>query len=477
MDIKKVNWEIILLSAILIFAVFIRVYSLGNPPLWIDESISAEASKNILEKGMPVFDSGLLYDRAYVFHYLQAFFLLFSQSEFFARLVSVIFGILTVVLAYLIGKEYSKSGGIFCALFMSVFFLEVFFSRQARFYQMFQFMFFLSLYLLYKSRLKEKYLYFAIIAMFLAYDTQIQALILAPFFILHILLWNKKKWLAVFPLILLVLKLMPVLGLAPALSSGVDSSTESLFINYASEYFDYASNMNYMLILFVPGLIWSFAKKKRFTLLLILPSLAALIGTFSLQTFALRYIYVFVFPLVLFSSLLLSFTYERYGKILLIAAMALLILPSNMFFPYTYVNVLKPIDYNMNDESAPETNYKLIPQNLAAEIRASDAALISLFSLDAEFYLRKPDYAIPFSMDGRGNDQISYNSSDGRAVDRYSGAEMLDYSNLPDLPYYITADWFSVSKLKGEQRENFKELTENCLEKYSANDLKIYYCE
>ena len=44
----------------------------------------------------------------------------------------MIIGMFTIVLAYFIGKEYSKTGGIISALFFSVFYLEVFFSRQGK---------------------------------------------------------------------------------------------------------------------------------------------------------------------------------------------------------------------------------------------------------------------------------------------------------------------------------------------------------
>ena len=162
---KKINLEYLLLTIILIFACFLRVYKLGVPPFWIDEGISTIASLNILEKGLPILDSGVLYGRAYLFHYLQAFFLLFGQTDFLARFASVIFGLLTILLAYKIGKEYSKSGGIISALFMSVFYLEVFYSRQARFYQLFQLMFFLSIYLLYKSKDNPKWLYLSLISL------------------------------------------------------------------------------------------------------------------------------------------------------------------------------------------------------------------------------------------------------------------------------------------------------------------------
>ncbi len=492
---KFLNIQLILLFAILIFAFVLRVYDLGYSPLWIDEATSSMASKMIIEKGVPIFDSGLVY-RDYIFHYVQAFFLLFGINDFNARLVSVLFGMLTIVLAYLIGKEYSKTGGIVAALFFSVFYLEVFFSRQARFYQLFQLMFFLSIYLLYKSgeysrKSGEKisknskkeiiYLIGSLVAFFIALDTQIAALVLAPFIILHILYYNTKynKLLAILPAISLFQKFMPAVGLSSV-------STDST-MNYSESYYAFTNNMHYLLILFIPGLFWSFFKKKKLTLLIIIPSIVMLIGIFSLQTFALRYAYFFVFPLVLYFSLFFSFLYEKYGKIMLITLFCVLIIPSNLIFPYTYVNIIKPINYNhaYNDYSSPEANYKSVPENIIAKLKDRDNVLISLFSSDLEWYVRKPDYVIPFTMDGRGSDQISWNKTIEignmkvfEVVDRYSGARMIDYEiiNTIKRPYYVTADSFSVSKLKLEQKESFDKLINGCEVVYSASDLKVYGC-
>ena len=464
---KKLNLEIILISLILIFAFFLRVYNLGTPSLWIDEATSAIVSEKMLEKGIPVLDSGWVYN-VYAFHYIQAFFLLFGETEFLARFPSVIFGLLTILLAYFIGKEYSKSGGIISALFMSVFYLEVFFSRQARFYQLFQLMFFLSIYLLYKSKKNPNYIYPALISFFITLDTQIEGLVLAPFFIIWILIHQKKweKYLAIIPAILLIWKFIPVLGL----SSGLTASS----LNYAQDYLSYASNMIYLFILSIPGIIFAFQKKKGLTALIIIPSLIAIIGIFSLETFALRYSYFFIFPLVLYSSLLISFLCEKYGKIIIIAIVILLIIPSNLFFPQTYVNVIKPIDYNFNDYSSPTTDYKHLPENVLNELKSPDSKIISYFSSDVEWYIRKPDYVLPFSMDGRGEDQISINNSQGKIVDRYSGALMLD--EIPTGPYYLIADSFSVSKLKPDQKEFLMNLTRECDILYEQEDLKIYSC-
>lgn len=471
---KKINKEYIALFFILAFALFIRLFRLGKPSLWVDEATSSVSSIMILSKGLPLFDSGLLYGRAYFFHYLQSFFLLFGQTEFLARFVSVIIGILTILLAYKIAKEYSKSGGIITAIFMSIFYLEVFYSRQARFYQLFQLMFFLSLYLLYKSKPEKGknnfiYLILSLISLFITLDVQIAGLVLTPFFILHILIYNKKtsKYLAIIPLIPLIQKFIP----AKNLSSDSTIST----MNYASKYASWTSNLIYMIILFIPGVIWGFFKKKRLTLLIILPSILMLIGIFTLQTFAFRYAYFAVFPLILYFSLFLSFLYEKYGKIFLIVIFILIVFPSNLFFPYTSVNILKPLDYPLYDSTAPVTNYKDLPQELINELKNENNLLISYFSSDVEWNIRKPNYALPFTMDGRGYDQISINNSKKELVDRYSGAPILDF--IPNKPYYLTADRFSVSKLKPDQRKFHEDLINDCNISYKNIDLVIYSCK
>ena len=459
---KKINKEYLLLALILIFGFFLRVYKLGVPALWIDECISTLASLSILENGLPILDSGLLYGRAYLFHYFQAFFLLFGQTDFLARFASVVFGLLTIFLAYKIGKEYFSSGGIICALFMSVFYLEVFFSRQARFYQLFQLAFFLSLYLLYKSKDNPRYLYLALISFFITVNTQIAGLVLAPFFVVHILYYSKKweKCFSVLPGIYLLREFLS----KPNYTG--DSSVSA--ISYFSKYAEHTSNMIYVLVLFISGVVLGFVKKKRLTFLLVAPSVVLLIGVFTLKTFALRYAYFFIFPLVLYSSLLVAFLYEKYGKVMLIAIFMLLIIPSNLIFPWTYVNMIKPVDYNYNDFSAPEINLKELPEDLMSDLKSG--TLLCLFSPSVERYIKKPDFVFPFSMDGRGSDSISYNG-----VDVYSGAKIR--TTRPEGSYFVVGDYYSLSKLKPFQREEFEKIIEGCSVSYENKDLKIYECD
>ncbi len=463
---KSEKIEYALLGLIVLFAAFLRIYGLGHPPLWVDESISAVASLNILEKGVPVLDSGLLYGRAYVFHYLQAFFLLFGQSDFLVRFISVIFGLLTVILGYFLGREYSKSGGIIAALFMAVFYIEVFFSRQARFYQLFQLAFFASLYFLYKSKNDKRWLIPAFISLFVTIDSQIAGLVLCPIFIIHILLYS-KKWQKLFSIV----AGLPLIRYAITLMK-LPSGTKETAVNYASRYFSFANNMVYMIFLFVFGAVWAFFKKKRLTLIILIPSLILLAGVLNLKTFALRYVSFFAFPLVLYTSLLFSFLYERYGKYILIAIFAVLIIPSNIVFPQTGVNILRPIDYNLYDYSAPEINLKDVPEGLKNEIKES--VVVGYFSPEVEWYLKKPDFVVPFSMDGRGTDQISYNNTEGEPVDVYSGAPILE--ERPKEKYFLISDHFSRSKLKNDQAKFFESLSENCSTTYKNSDLSLYLC-
>ena len=480
--IKKIlqKKETILLILILVFGFFLRIYFLGHAPFWVDENISSIASKEILEKGIPKFDSGFMYLRAPVFHYSQALsFLIGGVDDFSARFPSVIFALLTIILAYYIGKEYSESGGLIAALFVSVFYLEVFFSRQARFYQLFQLLFFLSLFLLYKSKNNRKYLYLSLVSFFLAISTHIQALVLIPFFIFHILYYSKRKD--------KFFSLIPIIPLFTRLSGLFDSDSFSrsssnggpigiFYLVNIQKYFNHLKDIWYYFVLFIPGMIWSYIKNKRLTLLIILPSLVTIVGIFTLKTFAFRYIYFFIFPLVLYCALLFSYLYEKYGKIILFIMFAFILISSNIFFPSSYSNMIVPVKEGFNFSSAPRIDYKNIPEDLITDIKSK--SLVTYFSPDTEWYIKKPKYVLPFSLTGIGNDSVSYNNSKGEIVDKYSGARIIN--NLKDIEekeFYFIASSFSVTKLKDNQEENIEIAMQECDLKYSKETLNIWFCE
>ena len=293
----KISKEIIILSLIILFALFLRIYALENAPFWSDEAISSNAALKILENGSPRFDSGELYTRAYAFHYVQAFFLLFGKNDFLARFPSVIFGLLTIILGYFIGKEYSKKGGIIAALFLTVFFLEVSFSRQARFYQLFQLLFFATIYFLYKSKGNKKFLVLSIITFLLAVNTQIQAVVMAPFMIYSIIKHTRYKVASIIPAIPLI---AGIIGFIKDKSLILDS------ISGVSFPLKYVKSSFYAMIIAVPGVIMSYMKNKRLTTLILGPSILAIALLALLKVGALRYIYIIIFPVILLTPLRLA---------------------------------------------------------------------------------------------------------------------------------------------------------------------------
>jgi len=477
----SVKVELVLLLFILIIGFYLRIGFLGVPPFWVDESISSVASLNILEKGLPLLDSGLLYDSALIFHYSQAIsMLIFGVNDFAARFPSVVFGLLTIVLAFFVGREYSKKAGLVAALFVSIFFLEVFFSKQARFYQLFQLAFFASLFFLYKSGKNYKWIYPALACFLVAVDTQPAGLVLVPFFVVHILWFNLKKWFfSLVPIATFIFNQLTFFSITSSSSIStvlVEKSAQQLSILYMLDYFSFTINMRYLLVFFIPGLIWSFFKNKVLTSLIILPSLIVLSGIFFLDVFAFRYAYFFSFPVILFSSLLLVFLAEKYGKILFVAIIALVLIPSNLFYPFSYVTMLVPSQNNLNDFSAPEINFKTIPLETLNELKKSESIIITHYSPPVEWYIKKPDLVMPFTMTGQGNDAISYNKN-GLFVDIYSGAPMIyDVNALPDKKFFYIEQGFAFSKLKGEQINFISEMKNKCSLIHENNDLKVYSC-
>ena len=99
----KTHWAILFL---LISGFILRIYDLGIQSFWFDEAISSTAAVAFLETGTPTFPSGLVYSRAILNTFLIALsFKIFGITEFAARLPSVMFGMLTILLVYLMGSK------------------------------------------------------------------------------------------------------------------------------------------------------------------------------------------------------------------------------------------------------------------------------------------------------------------------------------------------------------------------------------
>jgi hypothetical protein len=483
---KKIPVWIIFLILILLFGLFLRISFLDVPSFWVDESISSNASVKILETGSSTFDSGAYYSRAKLFHYSQAIsMIVFGINDFGARFPSVVFGLLTVLLAFLFGKEFGgKKAGLLVAVFCSVFFLEVFYSRQARFYQLFQLLFFATIYFSFIAKKNFKYFYVSLITFILAIDTQIAGIVLAPF-LLYPLVFGKKfnlKKLDIKKIVLenkikTIIVVLVGLFLSDNFNKAINISVGNteLVLLYIMSYFGFFSHALIIILLGIIGGYYCFKENKELTLLLLLPTVLLLILIFFVDLFAFRYIYFIAFPIIVFFSLMFYYVAKKYDKFLLIMFFVVIFFTSNLFNPFIYSTVLVPIQRNYNDFSAPEINYKDIPTELLLELKQEDSRIITLYSPHVEWYVKKPDLVVPFSMSGKGSNTINYyNKELDKNVDVYSGQEFV--VDKPSFEFYFIGDNFSLSKLKPFQIEHLDTILDDCVELYKNNSIVIKKC-
>lgn len=448
------------ITLILIYAFILRVYSLGSSPLWFDETISSLASNKIATTGLPIFDSGLLYSRALVFHYIQGIFItLFGQNDFIVRFVSVLFGLSMVLLAFFIGKEFNKETGIIASLFTAFLFLEILYSRQARFYQAFQFLFFLTIFLLYKSRKSKRYAYLASISLAITVQTQIAGLVLVPFFF-YLFYKEHKDWkLFIIPVLVCLYFASSFINLETSSSSGAEYAQ-----SYTSELF---RNLRAFFVISLLGIPFAYKMNKRMFYLVLLPSLILISGLFFVKVFALRYAYFIILGLIIFLACLLAHIYSNH-KILAIIVIALAIIyPSNLFFDYNYLTVIKPENIRTYSSTEPVIDYKSL--NESTKNLISYNKLVTLSSPGVEWYLKKPDYIIPFSLNGLQSGYALYNG-----IDSYTGAEVWDNQ---EKGFIFLEDYFAYSKLGPSQKEKLDSLKSNCYILEQNPSLKVYACK
>ncbi len=462
----KRNRVMICLVSIVILALGLRIYQLGNSEMWIDETISSLAAREILEKGIPKFDSGLFYGRALAFHYLMAVFIGIFGGDFGARLISVVFGAGSVILAFFIAREFYGRGkdnvaGITAALLTAVLFLEIAYSRQARFYQIFQFLFFLSLFLLYKSKENKKYAWIASIVLIILINTHTAGLVVIPLF-LWFFIREQKDWkLLIIPIALLLYYGPSVLGIGIGDSQIISNYIE----NYSSSLF---YHLRAFAIISLIGLPFAFYWNKRLTSILIIPSAVLLFSLIFVKVYALRYAYFIVLLSPILISLLFSYIY-RHNKILFsIVLIFAVIYPSNLFFERGYLTVVKPDDIQLYTFSEPIIEYKGLSDNLKDEIMNSENVV--LFTAGFAWYYKNPDYFIPFSLNGLPTGYSLYND-----VDAYTGARVFDFG-LNKRDFIFIEDAFGYNKLTSFERERVDELKRKCQFLEGSGFLKTYRC-
>ncbi len=122
-----------------------------NYSFWVDEFSTARFARNILTYGLGVFnkkDIIVEHHNITTYFIVAAFFKLFKESEFFARLPFVIVGsIIPIVVYFLTKKIFDKTSAICASLLTTFSYFMITWSRQAREFALLQALVLLTLYI------------------------------------------------------------------------------------------------------------------------------------------------------------------------------------------------------------------------------------------------------------------------------------------------------------------------------------------
>ncbi|MCK5022606.1 MAG: glycosyltransferase family 39 protein [Candidatus Aenigmarchaeota archaeon] len=141
---KKSLFNLILIS-VLILALFFRVWGLGLESYWLDESISIRQAQAPFSESMEMVRNDVhlpLYITL-----LNPWVHAFGNSETSTRFLSVIFGVASVYIIFLLGRKlFNEKIGLYSAIIMAFSTISVYYSQEARLYTLFVFLTMLSFY-------------------------------------------------------------------------------------------------------------------------------------------------------------------------------------------------------------------------------------------------------------------------------------------------------------------------------------------
>lgn len=143
-----------LLFFILFIGSCLRFYNLGQKDFWLDEvyevdlALRAKSISNLFS----IIKSSRIGAHPPFSHILRYLSLRVRVNEFFARLPSAIFGVLTICVLFFIGRSwFGAEVGLLSSFLLSISSFDLFYSQEARPYAIFTFFALLSLYFLYKA--------------------------------------------------------------------------------------------------------------------------------------------------------------------------------------------------------------------------------------------------------------------------------------------------------------------------------------
>lgn len=171
----------------------LRLHNLDASWLSIDEGHSANVARGILSTGKPIFPgSEVVYARSLSHTYLVAAFLGLDDSVFLGRLPSVLFGVLSIFVTYLIAKDlFGKRVALLSAFLLCFSTWSLLNSRDLRMYQEFQLFFLLSCFFMLKEPSKRN----AVLIVFLSILTVLTnriGVVLIPILVFYVIMHRDR---------------------------------------------------------------------------------------------------------------------------------------------------------------------------------------------------------------------------------------------------------------------------------------------
>jgi len=403
---------------ITLYGFILRIYNLGYQSFWYDEGYSVNAALCMLERGLPILPSGHFYTAGILNTGLIASSIgLFGASEFSARMPSVLFGTLTIPLAFFFVKSIGdKRLALVTAFLVTFSILEIAWSREARMYQQLQFFYLLSLYSFYEftQRRSNRYLVLTILSTICTILSHTFGFSLILIYLIYPLLTNiksirkylSKKFLLNRQCLISALCAIALLALGE-IFFGLFSAVWGSRINYFTEYSGYLKEtFPVILYLAVVGAVIFLRKDYKPSLLLILSIMIPFYFIcFHIKLLAFRYLY-FMLPLffILFSYAItyLSTLIPR-GKLKPVLSLMLTVIILGLTVYSAGFNFIPQSIYYL-ESRAPQPNFKQAYNFINENMRDSDT-IIDTWPAVGKLYLKKaPDYWLAFDIAGLRQD-------------------------------------------------------------------------
>ncbi len=180
-NLKYPMW--VLLAIILAVAGWLRWQFIQTVNPYPDEFVTLLAMDMIRQKGVPILPSGLFYDHGLLYSYLAAGASVLGDALLWGRLTSWLFGMVTIALAYFVGRRwFSPLAGVLAAAGLAFAPSAIQWSGRVRMYALLQLLVLLALWWmgngLFRRRVRSAWL--AVGAYFAALLTQFAAVALLP---------------------------------------------------------------------------------------------------------------------------------------------------------------------------------------------------------------------------------------------------------------------------------------------------------